>query len=94
MVVYTKSFLRIGKRLTRFPVAANTAFATAGPISGVPASPSPPGDSGVNLLVFAKKKAPCPVFFYISVHFYIFSHVFIKVYCIFGIISENGYELK
>ena len=41
----TKSFLRMGSRRTRLPVAAKTAFATAGPISGVPASPRPPGAS-------------------------------------------------
>jgi hypothetical protein len=35
----------IGIRRTRFPLAANTAFATAGPISAVAGSPMPPGFS-------------------------------------------------
>ena len=35
----------MGRRLIRLPVAAKTAFVTAGAIGGVPGSPTPPGFS-------------------------------------------------
>ena len=37
--IYTRSSLRIGSLRTRLPVAAKTAFATAGPMTGVQVSP-------------------------------------------------------
>ena len=45
----TKSFLRMGSRRTRLPVAAKTALATTGPINGVPISPIPAGNSWLSM---------------------------------------------
>ena len=40
----------VGNRRTRRPVAAKTAFATAGAIGGSPGSPTPPGGSSVGTM--------------------------------------------
>ena len=42
---YTASLIRIGNLRARFPVAANTAFATAGATGGTGGSPTPIGCS-------------------------------------------------